>query len=578
MPSNKFNPSFRAVITALALFIIAVRLISLPFPDLVDTTEGRYAGVAQIMLDRNDWVTPWIHYEGINQPYLGKPPLHFWLVQTSFLLFGQNNFAARFPGVLSGIGIGTALWFGAISLLGMEAALVTVAVFASSCMTFFLSGAVVLDVTLTLGVTIALICLVQIERSKLTGHLAFAGLALAVLTKGPLAGVLVGCVALPWAVGHRLLLKRWPTQLSKVPWITGTALFLALVVPWYIWAEIRNPGFLHYFIFNENLGRYFSKDYVDEYGSGHRQPFGTGFLMMLLAVFPWSFILLAALAPRVKSIFSKQTLGVLSQDSTLLFAICWTLSCPVLLLGATQYTGTYLMPSVPGFALLIGVLWDRHLKRADTSAIVIKTLHLREILVYATGILIAAWIIISLASLWFIPNIPSIIVSLGLAGWVAISFRAFLRSSQEKPNAETKQTTSELPTSELRYHNQPLGMVLMITLICATVYGAATFCFNNSLSANRSSRRAIETAKLLNTMQHPLRIGFPYYFPFSAWFYRPLVLDSEDQVIAVKDGELATADVDLFIVRKRTIDRLKAELPDAREIGAVGQWRIFVRQ
>lgn len=569
MPSNKFNPSFRAVIIALALFIIAVRLFSLPFPDLVDTTEGRYAGVAQIMLERNDWVTPWIHYEGINQPYLGKPPLHFWLVQTSFLLFGQNSFAARFPGVLSAIGIGLALWFGALSLLGTEAALVTTAVFASSCMTFFLGGSVVLDVTLTLGITIALLCLILTERSKLAGYLAFAGLALAVLTKGPLACVLVGCVAGPWAVSHRLLNKRWPAQLSKVPWLTGSALFLALVLPWYIWAEIRNPGFLQYFIFNENLGRYFSKDYIDEYGSGHRQPRGAGFLMMILAVFPWSFVLLAALAPRAKRVFSKQAISAFSEDSTLLFAFCWALSCPVLLLGATQYTATYLMPSVPGFALLLGVLWKRYTSTTD----VVKALRLREILVYATGILIAAWIIISLTSLWFMPNYTAVGTSIILAGWIAVSFISFLRASHDTPNLQ-----SEKPISAQRYYNQPLGMLLMLALVCAAVYGAATFCYTNSLSANRSSRRALETAKKLSTTNHPLRIGFPYYFPFSAWFYRPLVLNNGDQVIALKEGELAAADVDLLIIRKRTLDRLKTELPEAKEIAAVGQWRIFRKQ
>jgi 4-amino-4-deoxy-L-arabinose transferase-like glycosyltransferase len=563
--SPKLSVSPKSVVLATVAFILAVRLFTLGFPDLVDTTEGRYAGVAQIMLERDDWVTPWIHYEGVNQPYLGKPPLHFWLVQTSFLLFGQNNFAARLPGVISAFGIGAALWLGAVPVLGAQATLVAIAAFASCCMTFFLSGAVLLDVTLTLGITIALISLLHVERSKLAGYLIFAGAALGVLTKGPLACILIGCVAVPWVVLHRLLTKRWPPHLGKVPWVPGIVLFLALVTPWYIWAEIRNPGFLEYFLWNENLGRYFSKDYVDEYGSGHRQPFGAGFLMMLLAVFPWSFLLIGVLIPRAKQIFSRQTLATLGTDSTLLFAICWALSCPVLLLGATQYTATYLMPSVPGFAFLIGVLWSRHqatngVDRADNVVLSASETTVRKTLIIATALILFAWMVISVISLWFMSSAFTVAASLALALWVAGSFLLFVRSPRYVGNGRS---------------GQLLGMLVLLSLVTSLAYGAATLCMNNYLSANRSSRRALEIARQLTPAGSPLRVGFPFYFPFSAWFYKPLTLEPQDKVLEVKQGDLAGAPADLLIVRKRNMERLRKELPNAREIGSVGQWRLI---
>ncbi len=552
LSNNQLTISPKSVLAAVAVFIVAARLCALPFPDLVDTTEGRYAGVAQLMLQRDDWVTPWIHYEGINQPYLGKPPLHFWLMQTAFLIFGQNNFAARLPGVLSAIGIGVALGAGMLSLLGWEAALVAIAVFASSCMTFFLSGAALLDVTLTLGTTVTLVSLLLADRSKVAGYLIFAGLAFGVMTKGPLACILVGCVVVPWAILHRILAKCWPPVLSRLPWIAGTVLFLALVLPWYVWAEIRNPGFLEYFLWNENFGRYLKKDYVDEYGSGHRQPFGAALLMMLLAVFPWSFLLLALLVPQIRRLLSKQTLATVSNDHTLLFGLCWTLSCPALLLGATQYTATYLMPSVPGFALLAGVLWHRR-----SSGALVAEGTLRRTLIVGTALILAVWIAISVASLWFMPNVIVTIASLGLALWVGISFLYFARSP--------------------RSAGQSLGVLVLLSLVSAMAYSAATLCLNNYLSTNRSSRRALEVAQQSTSSNQPLRVGFPFYFPFSAWFYAPQVLNPGSTVLEFEKGELATAPVDVLLVRKRNLSRLKEELPQAQEVGAVGQWHVLKR-
>lgn len=57
--------------------VVLIRLLTLGGPDLFDTTEGRYATTSQLMVERNDWVTPWIIFKGIEKPYLGKPPSIF---------------------------------------------------------------------------------------------------------------------------------------------------------------------------------------------------------------------------------------------------------------------------------------------------------------------------------------------------------------------------------------------------------------------------------------------------------------------------------------------------------------------
>jgi 4-amino-4-deoxy-L-arabinose transferase-like glycosyltransferase len=547
--TNSSSPLIQRGLFIISLLLIVIRLATLAFPDLVDTTEGRYAGVAQIMLERDDWVTPWIHYEGINQPYLGKPVLHFWLIQVAYLIFGENNFSARLPGVISALAIAAAISFGLRRSLSQQAILVTLAVFASSCMTFFLSGAVLLDVTLTLGVTVALLGFIQADRDKLPGYLAFVGLAVGIMTKGPLACILVGCVLAPWSIAHRLLTGEWPRQLRRTPWIPGSLLMLVIVSPWYLWAEVRNPGFLDYFIWTENFGRYLHKDYVDEYGSGHRQPFGAAIGMMILAVFPWSLIVAALTIKRIKVLFSRSTIKILANDPLLLFALCWSFSTTALLLGAKQYTATYLMPSVPGFALLVGILWERN----HDFKLVSKP-HLERCLKLSIYLIIAIWGIVSLAALRFNTNLYILILSLvGLA-----AATGFVRIKGRKLS--------------------PYAQLIVLTVTVSLTYASATLCYNNYISDNRSSRRVLQLArKLLSEKDKGVKIGFPYYFPFSAYFYTPKIFGPGSVALEIEAEHLATADVDLMIIRKRNAERLKADLPQFKELGAQGQWRIFGR-
>jgi len=74
------NPTFFLLAMTyrnLLWFIVAaavVRLLLLGFSPLMDTTEARYGEISRIMVELNDWVTPWFTYD---VPFWGKPP---WLL------------------------------------------------------------------------------------------------------------------------------------------------------------------------------------------------------------------------------------------------------------------------------------------------------------------------------------------------------------------------------------------------------------------------------------------------------------------------------------------------------------------
>jgi hypothetical protein len=322
-------------------------------------------------------------------------------------------------------------------------------------------------------------------------------------------------------------------------------LFLAIVLPWYLWAEVRNPGFLKYFLWNENFGRYLKSDYGDVYGTGHRQPFGAAWGMMFLATVPWSVAITALVVMRAKKLFARATIAAIKNDSLLLYGLCWTLSCPVLLLGAKQYTATYLMPSVPGFAFLLAVCWERGFSRGwFTDASVTRVLK-------AIGVLLALLGIVgAVISLWFMVDAPVALTTVVAAVIICI---LILRNQGASAASQ----------------------VLHVATMTAFVYGAASLCFNNHISNNRSTQAALQLVRTVLPPGTPVRLGLPYYVPFSAFFYSRAKQDTQLELVPLDEQTVATTPVDLFLVRQRNVNRLRQALPNVQEVGKIGQWQLL---
>src|ERR1039458_454119 len=64
---------------------------------LWDRDEPRYAQTSRQMLQSGDWVVP--HY--LDKPRTAKPPLIYWCQASAMKIFGDNEFAARFPSALA---------------------------------------------------------------------------------------------------------------------------------------------------------------------------------------------------------------------------------------------------------------------------------------------------------------------------------------------------------------------------------------------------------------------------------------------------------------------------------------------
>ena len=62
---------------------------------LIDRDEPRFAEASREMIERADYGVPYFN----NQLRLDKPPLAYWAQVVSYHIFGENDFAARFPSV-----------------------------------------------------------------------------------------------------------------------------------------------------------------------------------------------------------------------------------------------------------------------------------------------------------------------------------------------------------------------------------------------------------------------------------------------------------------------------------------------
>jgi len=336
-----------------------VRLLLLGFSPLMDTTEARYGEISRLMVELNDWVTPWFTYD---VPFWGKPPLAFWITALSFKVFGVNEFAARFPHWLAGMVVLWILW-GMRPRSGPTGATYAIALLLGSVMFFLASGMVMMDMALVIGTTLAMRGFWNglhgdPARRGSERWLLFIGLGIALLAKGPVGVVLTGLPCGVWALVSGNLRIIW----RDLPWIRGILLTSLIALPWYVIAELSSPGFLNYFIVGEHFHRFVTPGWKgDLYGTAHNYPYGTIWLFLLADVLPWT-ILFPIIAWQTRGARSMPSQPSQPESSVLEakpsawrnYLLLWGLMPAVFFTMAGNIIWPYVMPGLPALALLVG--------------------------------------------------------------------------------------------------------------------------------------------------------------------------------------------------------------------------------
>jgi len=280
-------PGSRWIVHAL-LACAVIWFAGLEYRGLFTPDEGRYADIAREMLDTGDWVTPRLN--GIK--YLEKPPLQYWATAGAFALFGVDEWTARlWPAVTGLLCIAftafAALRFAPGSPRGAAALML------AGSWGFFLGGQfLTLDMGLTFFLTVAMLSFALSRRTDISQGaqrnwmlLAWAAAACAVLSKG-----LVGVVIPGLALAVYLALERDLSVLRRLHWVPGLCLFAAIVLPWLILVQDRNPEFFHFFFVHEHFERYALPDH-------HRPgPWWYFVPVVLVGLWPWTPAVPAAIA------------------------------------------------------------------------------------------------------------------------------------------------------------------------------------------------------------------------------------------------------------------------------------------
>gem|GEM_PF-6907320 len=335
----------RSTKTYLALLILIsgfLCLVNLGTISLWNNNEPRYAHTARNMLEAKDWITP--VYKG--RLRADKPILTYWLIMVSAKLLNRgrvNEFTARLPFALLGVlGVIVIFLFGT-SLGGARAGFISGLALLFTLEYITTARRCLPDMALCFFIILTLFLFhkgyTHREKKGLFYLLAYIPAGLGFLTKGPVAIVIPGGVALLYLAARRDL-----REIKDLRILPGLVLFLAIVLPWFL---AVTPKFSKKFFLLHNLKHGLK-------GLDHQKP--------------WYFYFEATPIPFAPAIFFLPAgVWLWKQDeekilSPLLLPLIWAFFPFALFSLAAAKRVIYLLPMAPALALVAGLSVDRLLR------------------------------------------------------------------------------------------------------------------------------------------------------------------------------------------------------------------------
>lgn len=249
---------------------------------LFDWDEINFAESAREMLVSGNYLDVQINY----QPFYEKPPLFFWCQALCMQIFGVNEWAARLPNALAGMGSLLLLWHLGLTLKDRLTAWILVLTCLASLLPhlYFHTGIIDPFFNLLILVGLHFSLLYFIQKPRLLYALG-AGLScgLAVLAKGPVAILFTVLVIAVFLYQYR------PARM--MPFLLCWSLAAGIpLIGWYgTLTAIRGSDFLIYFL-------QYQIELFTSPVAGHDQPWFYHLLVLALLGFPFSWLMPAALA------------------------------------------------------------------------------------------------------------------------------------------------------------------------------------------------------------------------------------------------------------------------------------------
>ena len=289
--------------------------------------EPRYASIGRDMAATGDWITPRLNA----QPWFEKPPLTYWLTALGNLAHLPDEWAARLPEALISVAFLIFFYATLAKQFTPRLALAATSILATSAgwMAYSFAALTDLPMSAALGAAI-LIALFDERRAPLAG--AFLGLS--ILGKGFVPVILFAPV---------LLITRKRFHILAAAAIVAS--------PWFVACWLRNgPAFWDDFFWKQHVARFLTPSLE------HVQPVWYYIPVLLAGLFPWT--PLAALLTR-RQVYA---------DRRLLLLAAWLLYGLLFFSVARNKLPGYLLPLLPGFAILLAAAWEStHYKTLSLS-------------------------------------------------------------------------------------------------------------------------------------------------------------------------------------------------------------------
>lgn len=336
------SPSFKRLLLWL-LFLLAALIwfANLDYRHLVKTDEGRYAEISREMVASGDWVTPRLN----DIKYFEKPALQYWATAAAFTAFGEHEWTVRLWSALTGF-FGIALvWFAGRRLFGPGAGFHAALILGSSLLYALIGHINTLDMGVTFFMTAAMIGFLLAQRpgadsreNRLWMHVAWAAAAFSVLSKGLIGLILPGAVL----VIYTLIQRDWGMW-KRLHLLTGSLLFFAITMPWFVAVSLANPEFFHFFFIHEHFERFLTKAH------GRYQPWWYFVPVLIAGILPWVGLMFDAL---VRAWKKEPAEGGAFQPKR--FLLIWAVFIYFFFSISSSKLPSYILPIFPALALLMG--------------------------------------------------------------------------------------------------------------------------------------------------------------------------------------------------------------------------------
>lgn len=336
-------------VKAIFLFVLPSILYgaTLGSMSLMEPDEARYALIPREMIARGDFVTP--HLKGV--VYLEKPPFVYWVTALFFSLFGEHEFSARLFPALCAWGCTLVTYVMGRRFYGERVGLYGAAVFQTSVLPCAVGRINILDMPLTFLIVSAVwlgflhfddrvgkTFMKQYRGGNLYLYGFYLCVALAFLTKG-LVGLLFPFVIVGlWLIWMGHIRKIW-----RLASPLGILIFAAIVLPWLVLVQDKNPDFFRFFFVHEHFLRYTTA--IHE----RTEPFYYYLLVILGGTVPWS-----AFMPWCLHLGGEVLRETTVEQRRLL--ILWIVLILVFFSFSSSKLAPYILPVFPPLAVLYGLI------------------------------------------------------------------------------------------------------------------------------------------------------------------------------------------------------------------------------